>query len=200
VEAHTSAAVGQRVWWTRAALVLVQPVAVFEELRDDSEDAAEARQEPVLAIVVLAGIAGVLSTSFAGTLLDDRSLDALDVVLWAFIGGALEGVSLYFVLGLIVYLGGVLAASAWTFRHARHLLAYSVVPLAVSLPVWMLALSAERGTAFDVARTVVVGWCAALLVVGVRTLHAWSWQRTLAGAALPLLVPALILLRAHGVL
>jgi len=195
-----SAALGQRIWWTRAALVLVQPVAVFEELRDDSEEAAEARQEPVLAIVVLAGIAGVLSTSFAGTLLDQESLGALDVALWAFIGGALEGVSLYFVLGLIVYIGGLAAASAWTFRHARHLLAYAVVPLAVSLPVWVLALSAERGTAFDVARTAVVGWCAALLVIGVRTLHAWTWQRTLAGTALPLLVPALILLRAHGVL
>jgi hypothetical protein len=200
VEAHTSAAVGQRVWWVRAALVLVQPIPVFEELRDDSEEAAEARQEPVLAIVVLAGIAGVLATSFAGTLLDQESLDALDIALWAFIGGALEGISLYFVVGLIVYTGGAIAASAWTFRHARHVLAYSVVPLAASLPVWVLALSADRGTAFDVARTLIVGWCAALLVIGVRTLHAWTWQRTLAATALPLLVPALILLRAHGVL
>jgi hypothetical protein len=200
MSAHTSQAVPDRVWWTRAALVLVQPVAVFEELRDDSDEAAEARQEPVLAIIVLAGIAGALSTTFAGTLVDQQNFDALDVALWAFIGGALEGVSLYFVLGLIVYVGGVAAASAWRFRHARHALAYSVVPLAASLPIWAIALSAERGTAFDVVRTLIVCWCAALLVVGVRTLHAWSWRRTLAGTALPLLVPALILLRAHGAL
>lgn len=200
MEAQTSAAVGERVWWARAMLVLLQPVAVFEELRDDSREAAEARQEAVLAIVILAGVAGVLSTSFAGTLLDREHYDGLDVALWAFIGGALEGVALYFVLGAIVYVGGAVAASAWSFRHARHVLAYSVVPLAVSLPVWAAALSTERGTAFDVVRALVLCWCAALLVVGVRTLHAWTWQRTAAGTALPLLVPALILLRAHGLL
>jgi len=184
----------------RAALVLLQPVDVFEELRDDSREAAEARQEPVLAIVVLAGVAGVLATSFAGTLLERESLDGLDVALWAFVGGALEGVALYFVLGAVVFVGGAVAGSAWSFRHARHVLAYSVVPLALSLPVWAAALSAGRGTAFDVVRALVVCWCAALLVVGARTLHAWTWQRTAAGTALPLLVPALILLRAHGVL
>ena len=197
---ETTAAVGQRLWWARAALVLLQPVDVFEELRDDSREAAEARQEPVLAIVVLAGVAGVLATSFAGTLLERESLDGLDVALWAFVGGALEGVALYFVLGAVVFVGGAVAGSAWSFRHARHVLAYSVVPLALSLPVWATALSAGRGTAFDVVRALVVCWCAALLVVGVRTLHAWTWQRTAAGTALPLLVPALILLRAHGVL
>jgi hypothetical protein len=197
VEAHTSAAVGQRVWWLRAALVLVQPVAVFEELRDDSDEAADGRQEPVTALIVLAGIAGVLSTTFAGTLGDQPEFGPLEMVLWAVVGGTLEGVALYFLVGLIVYVGGVAAASAWTFRHARHTLAYSVAPLAASLPI---SVSGGRGTAFDVVRTLVVCWCAALLVVGVKTLHAWTWQRTLAGTALPLLVPLLILLRAHGVL
>jgi Yip1-like protein len=200
VEAHTSAAVGQRIWWVRAALVLVQPVAVFEELRDDSDEAEDARQEPVTALVVLAGIAGVLSTTFAGTLGDQPEFGAIEIALWAFVGGALEGAALYFILGLIVYVGGAAAASAWTFRHARHTLAYSVAPLAFSLPIWAIALSGDRGTAFDVVRTLVICWCAALLVVGVKTLHAWTWQRTLAGTALPLLVPLLILLRAHGVL
>jgi len=197
---HTSEAVPQRVWWARAALVLVQPVAVFEELRDDSDEAAEARQEPVTALVILAGIAGVLSTTFAGTLVDQPEYDTLDIVLWAFVGGALEGVALYFLLGLIVYAGGAAAASAWTFRHARHTLGYSIAPLAASLPIWAVALTSERGTAFDVVRALVIGWCAALLVVGVKTLHAWTWQRTLAATALPLVAPALILLRAHGVI
>lgn len=200
MEAHTSAAVGQRVWWARAALVLVQPVAVFEELRDDSDEAVDARQEAVAALVVLAGIAGVLSTTFAGTLGDQPEFGPLEMVLWAFVGGTLEGAALYFLLGLIVYIGGVAAASAWTFRHARHTLAYSVAPLAASLPIWAISVSDDRGTAFDVVRSVVICWCAALLVVGVRTLHAWTWQRTLAGTALPLLVPLLILLRAHGAL
>jgi len=200
MEAHTSEAVPQRVWWARAALVLVQPVAVFEELRDDSDEAAEARQEPVTALVILAGIAGVLSTTFAGTLVDQPDYGTVDIVLWAFVGGALEGAALYFLFGLVVYVGGAAAASAWTYRHARHTLAYSVAPLAVSLPIWAVALTSDRGTAFDVVRALVICWCAALLVIGVKTLHAWTWQRTLAGTALPLLFPALILLRAHGVL
>ena len=198
--AYTSAAGRERVWWTRAALVLLQPVAVFEELRDDSREAVEARQEPVLALVVLAGIAGTLATTYAGTLLDQQSLDAVDVTLWAFLGGALEGFALYFVLGAIVYVGGAVAGSTWSYRHARHTLAFAVVPLVVSLPVWAVAVAAGGGGGFSVVRVLVVAWCAGLLVVGVRTLHAWSWQRTAAAVALPLLVPALALLRAHGVL
>jgi hypothetical protein len=200
VSARTSAAAGERVWWARAALVLVQPVAVFEELRDDSPEQVEARQEPVLALVVLAGIAGVLSTTFAGTLTDEERFDALDVALWGFLGGALEGFALYFVLGAIVYVGGAAAGSTWSYRHARHLLAYSVVPLAVSLPLWAVELASDGGVGFSVVRGLVVAWSAALLVVGIRTLHAWTWARTAAAAALPLVVPALIFARAYGAL
>jgi hypothetical protein len=181
-------------------LVLVRPVAVFEELRDDSPEAVEARQEPVFAVVVLAGVAGVLSTTFARTLRDEQRLDAVDVALWAFLGGALEGVALYFVVGAIVYVGGVAAASTWSYRHARHLLAFAVVPLAVSLPAWAVGLLADGGAGFSVLQALVLGWSAGLLVVGIRTLHAWTWERTLAGAALPLVVPALVLARTHGLI
>ena len=51
---------------------------VFAALRDDSNEAAEARQEPVLAIIILSGIAAVLSTRHPGasarhpTAFDDR--------------------------------------------------------------------------------------------------------------------------------
>ena len=190
----------ERLWWARAGLVLVRPVAVFEELRDDSHEESQARQEPVVAIVVLAGIAGVLATSFAGTLVDDEGLDALDVALWAFLGGALEGFALYFVLGALVFAGGSAAGSVWRYRHARHLLAYSVVPLAASLPLWAAALPTDGGLALEIARALVLAWASGLLVVGVRTLHAWTWQRTLAASALPLLVPALVLARLSGVL
>ena len=189
----------ERLWWSRALLVLAQPVAVYEELRDDSAEESQARQEPVMAIVALAGIAGVLSTSFAGTLVDEERLDAVDLTLWAFLGGALEGFALYFLFGAVVYAGGAAAGSTWRYRHARHVLAYAVVPLAVSLPVWVVELASDGRPGFAVVRALLVCWCAALLVVGMRTLHAWSWRRTLGGAALPLLVPALILARAHGI-
>ncbi|MBD0338855.1 MAG: YIP1 family protein [Thermoleophilia bacterium] len=190
----------ERLWWTRAGLVLVRPIPVFEELRDDSHEEAQARQEPVVAIVVLAGIAGVLATTFAGTLVEDEGLDEVEVALWAFLGGALEGFTLYFVVGALVFAGGWAVGSTWRYRHARHLLAYSVVPLAASLPIWALALAAEEGGGLDLVRALVLVWASALLVVGLRTLHAWSWRRTLAAAALPLVVPALVLARVHGLL
>lgn len=180
----------QRVWWTRAALVLVRPVPVFEELRDDSSEETQARQEPVLAIVLLAGIAGVLATDFAGRL----DLDGVDVAVWAFLGGLGEGFALYFLLGALVYVGGTTLGSTWRYRHARHLLAFSAVPLAVSLPLW------AGGFRNDVARTLVVAWAAGLLVLGVRVLHAWPWRRALAASVLPLAVPALALLRGVGVI
>src|SRR2546423_12094880 len=78
-----------RLWLARALLVLIDPRSVFAALRDDSEDAARARQEPILALVLLAGIASILWTSVAGRVMDDPVYDGLVVAGWAFIGGAL---------------------------------------------------------------------------------------------------------------
>ena len=188
----------ERVWWSRALLVLGRPAPVFVAMRDDSPEDAGARQEPVLAIVIAAGIAVVLSTSFAGGLLDDRELGVLDVAVWAFLGGSLEGFAAYFLLGGLVYLGSTFAGSVWTYRQARHVLAFAAVPLALSLPVWAVALAVDAGGSAQIARTAVVTWAAALLVVGVRAVHAWSWRRALAASALPLVVPLLALARAYG--
>src|SRR5437868_13799720 len=80
-----------REWMLRALRVLQAPRAVFAALRDDSDEAAHARQEPVLALLWLGGIAGVLASSVARTLLDDSSRDGLGVAIWAFIGGGPYG-------------------------------------------------------------------------------------------------------------
>ena len=69
----TEAASPDREWFLRALLVLQAPRPVFAALRDDSDESAHARQEPVLALIWLAGIAGVLATSVARTLLDDSA-------------------------------------------------------------------------------------------------------------------------------
>ncbi|MEX2210428.1 MAG: YIP1 family protein [Gaiellaceae bacterium] len=184
----------QRLWWARAALVLIRPVEVFTALRDESVEEAQAREEPVLAIVLLAGIAGVLATTLAG----DVELGGVELAVWAFLGGALEGFALYFVVGALAFVGGSAAGSTWRYRHARHVLAYAVVPLAASLPVWAVRLAFDAD--LDLVLTGVLAWCAGLLVVGVRVLHAWPWWRAVAAAALPLLVPVLVLLRAYSVL
>ena len=46
-----------RDWWLRALLVLQRPRPVFVALRDESKEAVSERAEPMLAIVLLAGIA-----------------------------------------------------------------------------------------------------------------------------------------------
>ncbi len=52
-----------RDWWLRALLVLQRPRPVFVALRDDSKESVSDRAEPVLAIVLLAGIAALLPTT-----------------------------------------------------------------------------------------------------------------------------------------
>ena len=44
----------ERSWWLRAPAVLVAPRAVFVSLRDESDEAVEARQEQLFAILGLA--------------------------------------------------------------------------------------------------------------------------------------------------
>src|SRR5216117_1615590 len=120
----------QKEWWLRALAVFTSPRGTFAALSDDSPEAAEARQEPIMAIVILAGIAGVLSTSLAGRLLDDPNNDGLNVAVWAFLGGAFYG--------LLAYWGGACSctrsrrqcacgprigkrgtSSAWRLRRSR---------------------------------------------------------------------------------
>ena len=93
----------QKEWWLRALAVFQSPRGTFAALRDDSAEAAEARQEPILAIVILAGIAGILTTSLAGRLLDDPNNDSLNVAIWAFFGGAFYGLLVFWLGGLLVY-------------------------------------------------------------------------------------------------
>jgi hypothetical protein len=124
----------QKEWWLRTFAVFQKPRLVFAALRDDSNEAAEARQEPVLALVVLAGIAGVLSTSLAGRVLDDPvfSNSVAAVLSWAFIGG--------FIYGTIAGASALRAGSS--YRQARHLVAFAGAPLALSLIlVWPIRIA-----------------------------------------------------------
>jgi hypothetical protein len=92
-----------REWFLRALLVLQAPRAVFVALRDDSDAAAYARQEPLLALTWLAGIAGVLASSVARTLLDDPVRDGLVVAIWAFIGGGVYAAAVFWLGGALVH-------------------------------------------------------------------------------------------------
>jgi hypothetical protein len=75
-----------RAWWRLVPRVLTRPREVFSALRNDDETDVEARSEPILAIVLVAGTAGILLTPAWGTLLDDESLDWLVLAVITFIG------------------------------------------------------------------------------------------------------------------
>jgi hypothetical protein len=186
----------EKAWFLRTLLVLQSPRSVFAALRDDSDEAAGARQDPVGAIVWLAGIAGVLATTVASTLLDDVEMDASLVAIWAFFAGGLYGFGLYFVVGKVLHIALRRLGGRGSFRRARHLLAFAAAPIALALFLyWPIRIAFYGGDLFrtagpdgDTAGRVAawifylfVGWGLALLLVGVRTVHGWSWARSLAG-------------------
>jgi len=193
-----------RAWALRAVLVLQAPRAVFAALRDDSDEAAQARQEPVLALAWLAGMAGVLASPVARTLLDDPARDGLVVGIWAFIGGGIYA-------AFVLWLGGALLHGAMralggqdSYRRARHLLAYASAPVALSLfIVWPIGIAAFGGDLFRSggsdagtggalvtwAAIAFAVWSLALVGLGVCTLQGWTWARSIAAllaAALPI--------------
>ena len=188
-----------RAWLLRALLVLQSPRAVFSALRDDSEDAAQARQEPLLAITWLAGIAGVLVTPVAGTLLDDPARDGLVVAVWAFIGGGFYAAAGYWLLGALLYVAARRFGGQGSYRRARHLVGFAAAPVALSLlTLWPIGIavfggdlfrsggsdSGAGGSLFASAALAFVAWAVVLLAIGIRAVHGWTWQRSLATLAL----------------
>jgi hypothetical protein len=197
-----------RDWWLRTFLVLQRPRPVFVALRDVSKESLADRAEPVLAIVLLAGIAIVLSTNTAGHLMDDSSYDVLLLAVWAFIAGSLYGMFGYVVFGALLYGGGKALGSQGSYRRARHVLAFAAVPIALSLVLWPIKLAVygeslfktggrDHGAGikvFDAFDLAFLLWSAALLVIGVRAVHGWTWARAGAACVLAIIVPAALTL------
>src|SRR6266576_445413 len=176
--------VDELVWLRRAVLVLVAPRMVLAGIRDDSDEAARARSEAVLALVILSAIATVLWSQVAGRVMDVNGIhaeDGLDVAVWAFIGGLLYGSVFYFGGGLLLYLftrivGGI------TYRQVRHVLAFASAPIALSLLVWPVRLAVygedlfrSGGSDHGAGNYVFVGlellfvaWSLVLLALGLR--------------------------------
>jgi hypothetical protein len=193
-----------RDWWLRTLLVLQRPRPVFVALRDDDPDAVAERAEPILLIIWLAGIAAVLADSM--TYLDDASRDGVDLAIWAFVAGGITGAFAYFVVGWLLYRVSRALGSHGSRRRSRHVLAFAFTPLALSLALWPFKLAlygddwfrsggSDSGAAvlgFDVLTAGFAAWSIVLLVVGVRSVHGWTWQRTLAATAIALSVPVAV--------
>ena len=175
----------ERLWLLRAVTVLVSPREVFDGLRNDSDDAARSRSEAVLALILLSGIGSVLWTPVAGRVLNDVTLNWVDVAVWAFIGGGIYAVGVYYLGGLVLYwltriVGGI------TYRQARQALAFASAPIALSLLlVWPVRLAfygedlfrtggADHGSGNSAFVWLELGflvWALGLLALGLRTLH-----------------------------
>jgi hypothetical protein len=199
----------ERSWWLRAPAVLVAPRAVFISLRDESEAAVEARQEPITAIAGLAGIAGVLATPVARHLLNDSSVSDSLIPVWAFIGGMFYAIAVYWLGGGLLFGAARRLGGMGSYRRARSVLALSGAPLALTLvTLWPLRIAIYGDVLFRTGGTdwgpgdrafgglvyFAFAWCAVLLVIGIRSVHGWSWARSLATVGLAATLPALVVL------
>ncbi len=204
----------EKEWWLRALMVCQAPSSVFRAMRDDSDEQAEARQEPVIALVFLAGIASILTWSpTTGTLLDDPRVDGLLAVVLVFLAGAMYGGAAYWLGGALLHLGLRGAGGKGSYRRTRHLLAFATAPLALSLiVVWPVRLALYGGDAFraggsdaagparlifDIVSVAFVLWSLGLLAVGISAVQRWTILRaavslalmTLALGAVTVLIP-----------
>ena len=181
--------------------MLQRPRPVFVALRDEDPEAIAARAEPVLLIVWLAGIAVILAD--ATTYLDDATRDGVDLAIWVFAAGGISGAFAYLVVGWILYRVVRALGSEGTLRRARHVLAFAAVPVALSLVLWPVKLalygedwfrtgggdSGAAGVAFDLLEIGCCAWSVALLAIGIRAVHGWTWRRALAATGASLAVP-----------
>jgi hypothetical protein len=190
-----------RDWWLRTLLVLQRPRPVFVALRDDDPDAVGERSEPVLLIVWLAGIAAVLAD--ATTYLNDESRDGVDLAIYVFAAGGISGAFAYLVVGWLLFRASRALGSEGKFRRSRHVLAFAATPIALSLVLWPFKLALygddwfrtggrDSGAAvavFDVLGAAFAVWSLVLLVIGVRSVHGWTWQRAIVASAAALVLP-----------
>ena len=186
----------ERLWALRAAFVLISPRTVFGAMRD-ADDVANARQEIVSALVLVAGIAAVLSAPQTGRLLDDPAVDGLLVAVLVLLTGFIYGSAGYWIAGALVRLGERLLGGGGSYRRARHIVAFAAAPLALSLLVlWPLRIALHGADLFRtggddggaagelLARLALVSvpWSLVLVIVGLRAVHGWSWPRAVASS------------------
>ena len=194
-------------WWLRAPAVLLAPHTVFVSLRDDSDEAVEARQDPIVAIAALAGVSAMLATPTARHLLNDFQVTTILIPIWAFFAGSLYAFTVWWAGGGLLFLGSRRLGGQGSWRRSRHLLGLALAPLALAMVTfWPLRIAiygedlfrtggADFGRGDAVFGGVFVGivaWCVILLLQGVRAVHGWSWARSAGAIGLAAVVPALM--------
>lgn len=188
-----------RAWWHLVPRVLTRPTDVFVALRNDDEVDVDARSEPILAVVIVAGMAAMLLTPAWGRLLDEESLDWIVLAVVTFVGGLLYGAFGYFLLGFVLWLGLRGVGVDTRARKARHVAAFAALPFALSIlvtvPIIVIAFGTDwfrtGGTDDGTGRVAVLSigsvfviWSLALLVNGLRTTFLLPWRGVVGALAL----------------
>jgi hypothetical protein len=194
----------ERSWWLRALAALAAPQAIFVQLRDESEDAVEARNEPLFAILALASISVVLVSPTFRRMLNDGRVSVLLIPVLAFIAGGIYAAIVYWLGGGLLFGAARRFGSEGTWLRARHVLALSLVTF---WPIRIVVYGEDlfrtggddygRGDAiFGGVYVGFVAWSLWLLLVGVRSVHGWTWGRSAATVALAAAFPVLIVIAA----
>jgi hypothetical protein len=206
-EAVTTVSPLERSWWLKAPAVLVAPRPVFVAVRDESVEDAEDRQEPLAALIGLAGISVVLVSPTFRRMLNDASVDEVLIPVLAFISGVLYAVATMWIGGGLLFYASRRLGGLGSYRRSRHVLALASAPFALALVTFWPVRIAVYGS--DLFRTGgddygrgdaifggiflgFVAWSVILLLLGVRATHGWGWGRSAAAVVLAAAFPALI--------
>jgi hypothetical protein len=204
---HDAAAL-ERESWMLLSRTLTAPGRAFAPLADESREAADARQEPLVAVIFLAGIGMFLSLVALEPPYDKwTGFSGVTLVLQSILGGALVGLSNFWLGGALVYLGTRGLGAASGYRLARHLAGMATIPFIVELVlVWPVRLAlyggdifrtggSDDGTGGDVFRAidaVFLVWTLVLVLIGIRTTQRWPWRPTAAAFGVAALFAMLI--------
>jgi hypothetical protein len=194
-------------WWKRVLLVLVAPRPIFVDLRDESIEDAEDRQEPIAAVIALAGIAVVLVSPTFRRMLNDASVGEVLIPVLAFISGVLYAAAVMWLGGGLLFYASRRLGGLGSYRRSRHVLALASAPFALALVTfWPIRIAIygsdlfrtggdDYGRGDSIFGGIFLGfaaWSLLLLLIGVRAVHGWSWPRAAGAVLLAAAFPALI--------
>ena len=160
-----------------------------------------------MAIMLLAGSPRSSPSSTAAHVYDGYEYDALVFILKAVVAGAFFGFQNYWLGGGGVYLGASAIGGTGSYRQARHALGFSMIPLIAWLVlVWPVEVAVygsdlfrtggdDHGPGrwvFHALFVAAAAWGVGLLLLAVRTLHGWSWWRTLGAGGLAVVAIAML--------
>ncbi len=204
---HDPAAL-ERESWALLRLALTAPTRAFGGLADESREAADARQEPLVAVIFLAGIGMFLSLVALEPPYDKwTGFSGVTLALQSILGGALVGLSNFWLGGALVYLGTRGLGATSGYRLARHVAGLATVPfIAALVVVWPVRLAlyggdlfraggGDDGTGGDVFRgidAVFLSWSLVLVVIGIRATQRWPWRLTAGAFAVAALFAMLV--------